>query len=48
MNKTTRRDLLKTGAFAGAANLSIPTAPAAAPVSESCGSHWNRPPKTAW
>jgi glucan phosphoethanolaminetransferase (alkaline phosphatase superfamily) len=45
MNKTTRRDLLKTGAFAGAANLSIPTAPAAAPVSESCGSHWNRPPK---
>src|ERR1700691_2817262 len=47
MNKTTRRDLFKTGAaFARAANLGIPTArAAAAPVSERCGSHWQRPPK---
>jgi hypothetical protein len=45
MGKTTRRDLLKTGAaFAGAANLAIPNARAAT-GSESCGSHWERPPK---
>jgi arylsulfatase A-like enzyme len=47
MNKTTRRDLLKTGAaLAGAANLAIPGASAAvAAGSETCGSHWDQPPK---
>ena len=46
INKTTRRDLLKTGAaFAGAANLVTPRAIAAPPASENCGSHWERPAK---
>jgi len=46
MDRTTRRDLLKTGAaFAGTANLAAPSARAAATASENCGSHWERPPK---